>query len=615
MALLTYNDFRYGMVSEELRRRCDIQSYQYSARLLENVVPIRTGGVRLRPGTSLSFTPPEGAARIIPFVVSVDLGYILAIAPGRLYIYGLDISGKYVDISGGGFIAPWETADEICEIQYTQDYEKVVLVQRNHPPFVVQRSGTAFSAGSIVLETSTDAFVYSYDDSGKETKSPLAYDYTGLFTLNNYPSVVAFCGSRLWFGASTEHPYRLWASRPFDHFNFQTEYYYNRIDDSVTSEQYLDAIQGASETEEKLDDGNIWRVEKDVNPTMGTVTSTNAIYEPAADGALGDILGHREYDPETDTWGDPVYDGKSWTYAYSYTKPVYILDSTQRADSAMMLDMGLDRNETISWIAYGGAFLFVGTASTEWAIPSDANPQSYRIDRVDSCGSAMHIQPSYGSQSIFFVQSGGKRLRSIQSSSAGTAIGDLTYACSSILSAGVREMAWQRVPDPRLYAIMGDGSIAILCYDAAYQVSAWCVWTMQGIKAESIAVMDTPDGQDVYLLCSRGDEKGVLILTDSETSDWGGNDFIAHIETNFIDTLSTVLYTKRTYRVGVDSMKTRFKAGVPGTTLSSSYDFNYRMIMVYPWTTPSFEGLSVEIESLPGEPFILLTLVVETEVS
>ena len=616
MALLTYNDFRYGMVSEELRRRCDIQAYQYSARRLENVVPIRTGGIRLRPGTALSFTPPEGTVRIIPFIVSVDESYIFAITTSRLHIFGLDINGGWTDISDEGFASPWTTAEEIREIQYAQDYEKSVMVQRNHPPFIVQKGTSGgWSAGNITLDSATDAYTYAYDEEGNETKTALSYDYGGLFTLNNFPSVVAFCGQRLWFAASTEHPYRLWASQPGRHMSFQTEYYYNRIDESVTSEQYLDAIQGASETEEELDDGNKWMVSKEVNATLGVVTVTNAIYEVLEGGTLGDILGHRVYDRETNSWSDPVYDGKNNIQSYKYTSTVYTLDSIQRADSAMQLDMGLDRNETISWIAYGGAYLFVGTASTEWAIPADANPQSYRIDMVDSCGSVRHMQPAYGAGSIFFVQSGGKRLRAIQSTSAGTGISDLTYTCSSILSSGVREMAWQRVPDPRLYAVMEDGSIAILCYDPAYQISAWCVWTMDGIKAESVAITDTPDGQDVFFLCSKGSGKGVLKLDSSATSDWGGNDFIAHIETNFIDTLQTVMYTKRTYRVGVDSMNTRFRAGVPGTTLSSAYDFSYRMIAVYPWTIPSAEGLSVEIESFPGEPFTLLSLVIETEVS
>ena len=75
--VITYNDFRYGMISEKLRRRVDLESYQKSARLLENMVPMRTGGVRLRPGTVLSFTPPTGTVRVIPFTISVREHYLL----------------------------------------------------------------------------------------------------------------------------------------------------------------------------------------------------------------------------------------------------------------------------------------------------------------------------------------------------------------------------------------------------------------------------------------------------------------------------------------------------------------------------------------------------------
>ena len=48
MSEVPYLDFRYGMVSEKLRRRSDISMYSNSAEKIENMVPMRTGGLKQR---------------------------------------------------------------------------------------------------------------------------------------------------------------------------------------------------------------------------------------------------------------------------------------------------------------------------------------------------------------------------------------------------------------------------------------------------------------------------------------------------------------------------------------------------------------------------------------
>ena len=628
--VITYNDFRYGMISEKLRRRVDLESYQKSARLLENMVPMRTGGVRLRPGTVLSFTPPTGTVRVIPFTISVREHYLLCLSLTRLYIYGLDINGSYSNTSAEGFVTKYSTVDEIREIQFAQDYEKIILVQRNHPPFVIQKGSTGgWSAGDIVLDASTDANVYTYDDEGNETKSPYSYDYNGLFTDNNFPSVVAFNGSRLWMGASTEHPYRMWASRPFEHFNFQTEEYYNSLDESVTTEQYLDAIKGAGEISEIIKDpvlgddeesnipGEIWIVSKTVDMASGAVISVNGIYEYSVSGERGTLLGHREYDSETDTWGDPVYDGSTWTYSYNYSKPVYRLEDTKTESVALMLDMAGNRDETISWLAANGSYIFVGTASSEKTMPSDINGLNQTNTQVASYGSAAFLQSCYGVKNIFYVQSGGKILRSITSDSDGAiAFKDETFQCPDILSAGVREMSWQRVQEPRLYAVLKDGTVAVLSYDIDYGVQGWCRWTFGDISIKSIAIIDDEEGQKVFFLAEdKEGALGVVSLQEGVYSDWGDGKFIGIVETALIDSQGTQMYTKKGYNVAVDSMGTRFKAYASGSSKASSFNYPDMLTRIPAYTNPSEKGLSYRFESFGGEDMILLCMMIEAEVA
>ena len=619
-SVVTYNDFRYGMVSEYMRRRTDLSIYQKSASLIENAVPIRTGGVRLRPGMVREADLSSiGAVRIIPFVISVREHYIIALCVGKLFIYGLSLSGAYEEITNGGFNTQY-TASEIEEIQVAHNYEYVVLVQRNHPPMVVEKSSTGgWNAHTIVLDTSTDAYNYTYDDDGTEHKSSVEYEYNGLFTANNYPSVAAFHASRLWLGAPTEHPYRMWASRPFQPFNFQTEDYYNYLDESVSVEQYLDATQGSGETSELLEEGKYcWRVSKTVNPSTGTVSVTSAVYMWDAESQdIGELVGHREYDPETDTWGDIVFDNSTWNYTYSYTKPVYKLDTIVREDSGMMLDMASDRDETISWLASSGEMIFVGTASSEWAMPSSINALTQTINKLTSYGSAPFMQSCYGVKNIFYVQSGGKLLRSIYTDGGGVAYSELTFQCSDILSGKVREMAWQRVPEPRLYCVLKDGTMAVLCYDQDYDINAWCRWSTEGYSYRSIAVIDDEDGQEVFILAEKAEDKSIVLLRiqDGVFKDDSDVDVVARIRTNNLDSAGTELYSKKSFRVAADSMRTRFKARMNSRSKAIAKDYDKDLVVLWNWTQPTNEGLRAEFESYPGEDMKLLSVMIETEVS
>ena len=609
--VITYNDFRYGMVSEYMRRRADLETYQKSASLIENAVPMRTGGVRLRPGIArIADLTSINAKRLIPFVISVREFYILVLSPKKLYIYGLGLSGVYEDLSKGGFEVGY-TEGEIPEVQTAQSYDMMVFAHKNHQPIVVQKGGTGgWSVGAISLVTSTGAYNYIYDEDGNETKSEASYDYEGLFSTNNFPGTVSFHASRLWFGGSIEHPYRMWASKPFDYFNFQTMAYYNYVDEGVSVNQYLDAIAGAGETREELSDGNYWIVTKTVDSQTGTVTVFSAIQDEG-----GSILGHKEYDRDSDTWGEPVYDGKSWSYTFKYTKAVYSIDTITREDSAMMLDMAAKGDESISWLAANGNLIFVGTASSEWAMPSSINALSQTNTNLAAYGSASFIPACYGVRNIFYVQSGGKKLRTIQTVDGSPSFGDLSYQCPEMLSAGVKEMSWQRVPEPRLYCILKDGTLAVLCYDTDYGLNAWCRWTSD-VLFRSVAVIDTEDGQEVFVLAERKDGQIHLCrFEDGVFTDDEDYDFTARIRTNNLDSSTMMLYTKKTFRIAADSMHTRFKARINNEPQAVAFNYSSDLVKLWNWTRPTDSGLRAEFESFPGEDMILLAVMIETEVS
>ena len=245
---------------------------------------------------------------------------------------------------------------------------------------------------------------------------------------------------------------------------------------------------------------------------------------------------------------------------------------------------------------------------------SSINGLSQSNSHIASYGSAPFLASCNGVKNIFYVQAGGKRLRTI-SMGEGVAYADLTYQCSDVLSAGVKEMAWQRVPEPRLYCILRDGTVAVLCYDSDYDINAWCVWKSD-LLFRSIAIVDTEDGQEVFFLAEDEGESILLLrLKEGAFSDDSTHPFTAKVRTNNLDSTDVMLYTKKTFRISADSMQTRFRAKVNGEPPAVAYDYSANLVKLWNWTDPTDRGLRVEFESFPGEDMILLAVITEMEVS
>ena len=77
MSDVPYLDFRYGMVSERLRRRSDLSMYSNSAEKIENMVPLRTGGLKQREGLKYKCLCSHTIARVVPLSVSDDKNFLV----------------------------------------------------------------------------------------------------------------------------------------------------------------------------------------------------------------------------------------------------------------------------------------------------------------------------------------------------------------------------------------------------------------------------------------------------------------------------------------------------------------------------------------------------------
>lgn len=579
------NDFRSGMVDEQFGYRSDLSIYNTSAHLLENVVVTHAGGLKQRPGlTFISLL--QGTKKLIPFTLSVREQYLIALKEKELHIFKKNTNGVWQDISAVGFYIP-HTEEELDEVRFTQNNQILVLVHRNHPPYIVSKTEEdAFRVAQITLDTDTDRVDVSTDSSGNETETEFQYDYGGLFTQNNYPSVCTFCSNRLWLGSSKENPGRLWASQPFKYNNFQDFAYYKVVDDAVTAEQYLKAVEAYTNKVVDNGDGTETRTSKTVSPD-GYVVITTGTYSQETGALIGE---------ET-------------TETFNYSTPAVTWEEYVREDSAMILDLASDRDEEIRWIAYVTDLIFVGTASSEWAMPFSITPQNASISKMSSYGSRENVPLCYGVRNVFYVQSGGRRLRSIARTNT-TSYMDLTIQCSDILSTKVVDMAWQRVQEPRLYVVLEDGDIRVLCYDEDYGLNAWVKWDYNK-NCVSVAVIDVAEGQEVYILF----DDGIIAMIDEDNLTDMGTTFEPHVITNCLDSFQLMILNKKIYNVNIFAGKTKFRCAKYGLPLRYPPNFGHRLIQMAITNDKDFrDGTQIEIVGEPGEEFRIHAVVTLMEV-
>jgi len=244
-------DFSLGELSPKLRGRFDSPVYQHGASLIKNAIPAPQGGFSIRPGTEqLGETNTNAKVRLIPFLISVDLSYVLefghvtAAEHGYIRIWK---AGALLMTTGPAILefTTHYSASELPEIQYTQDDTRIVFTHQNRPPACLEF-------------TATDAFTYSDAISFTGNSGEVPFQ-----TSTNYPRACQFHEGRLWFASTQTQPGAIWASKPYEYSNFT---FFDTI--SSTSRQLKDPATWANPLVPEFEN---------VTTTRNIITSANAI--------------------------------------------------------------------------------------------------------------------------------------------------------------------------------------------------------------------------------------------------------------------------------------------------------------------------------------------------
>lgn len=177
-------------------------------------------------------------------------------------------------------------------------------------------------------------------------------------------------------------------------------------------------------------------------------------------------------------------------------------------ECAITVIVSSDQVDNIQWVTPGES-LFIGTEGGESLIKESNTgepfgPANVRLQPQTSKGSRA-IQPAKVADSILFVQRGGTKVHELvyDFNSDSFIVPDVTILSEHITKSGISRIAWE---DERciLWCIRKDGVLLGFTYDRQQKVIGWNRHVLGGGKAESCAVVDTPDaaGEDLYVSVS-----------------------------------------------------------------------------------------------------------------
>ena len=182
-------NFASGEISEKLAGRVDLQQYYQAAAKILNFEIEPTGGIYRRVGFN-RLLELDKQARIIPFIVDKDNSFICVFyaAPeateanpnpkGKIDIYKYT-GGGIEKITGDDtkqLITEYANIDEINEIQYAQDFDRMIFVQKNHAPLMLKYNAITniFEKGELQFDFSPDIKLDDdYQGTSEGAKDPL----------------------------------------------------------------------------------------------------------------------------------------------------------------------------------------------------------------------------------------------------------------------------------------------------------------------------------------------------------------------------------------------------------------------------------------------------------
>ena len=503
------NTFNAGELSPHMDARIDYEKYSSGQRTMENFIALPYGGALKRSGTQyIDTTQNNGIARLAPFSVGVDQGYIMEFADEFLGFVqnGVRLTNTLTTV--------YDESD-VFEIQLAQFADTMYLA---HPDYPVQKVTRTSTAPEFTIEEVEWAWPPVLDENTSDiTITPSAT--TGTVTLTASEALF-----------TSNHVGSTWVLRSPNESN-QVEL---DLSTSGTSSNLLiegewnfrtvgSGFEGVVEIQVSVDNKATWGTFREYeNPTTGTKVNYDRDGEESEfgvyyrmvftqDGAGGSGTAYLKSESPyingtveiTDYVSSTVVTGevitalgstntiKTWSEAAfsderGYPRTVEFFENRlffggtdyqvntiwasktdeytnfQTGDSDdSSLRLSINSDNIIEWML-GRNQLFIGTLGDEWILSggdssTPITPTTLLARRQTSFGSKDGIDALIASDSIMYLQRQGRKLREFEYSFEADQYRstDVTMIAEHITEGDILQIEEQQQPEPIVWCIRG----------------------------------------------------------------------------------------------------------------------------------------------------------------
>ncbi len=473
--------FSGGEFGASLFGRTDIAQYANACEIVENFLVRSYGSAISTPGTKYIATVSDSTlkTRLIKFVFNRSDAYAIEMGPKYFRFY---TNGGVVVTTG---TTPYQlthiySESEIFDVQFTQLNDVIWLTHPDHLPQKLTRLAAAswtiadfaFLGGPFMDENTNAAITITPSATTGTINITVSPTNSNLFTIST---------------GTLGHHNSYWAIGGLAQTNSTT----GLQEEGYVQITYVTNSYTATAT-----------VIKNLKVSTATTKWSEGAWS-AVRGYPARVTFHERRlffartaaEPQK-VWGSKVFEFDN-----------YALD-TQADDDALNLALASNESNEIQWLAsgksliaatYGGAFI-INSGSTEPITPSNANAS-------EEVGfGAEDIMPKRIGNFFYYIQRFGTKLRELfylWDFDTYKAV-DKTIFSPHILGDGVIDMDVAQHPEPILYCVLTNGTLATLAREVDQEVQAWSRQTTAGTYS-SIAIIPSQTGlyDEVWVIVER----------------------------------------------------------------------------------------------------------------
>lgn len=558
-------NFASGELSPTLNGRIDLQQYYQGAGELTNFDIIPTGGIKRRVGTEF-IGELHGNCRLISFIVDSNTSFVLEFIPGKIYIWHNGQKVQDIEQNDIYITTDYENLTEIKEIQFAQNYDTLVFVQKNHRPLELKYNFSELTFEKIesdfnfVPEVQLDdedgyiviaeenlpepefdgqfcilnGILYKWNESESKwetyTLNPEQDDE--LFTTEGkYPGCVTFFNNRLWFASTQDYCQRIYASAAPTTKDTQ---YHN----FATYKSFITVGKSLKNMDLHIITGNI--IQSNANRAQGdgtyrtTITSvsqdltqegllekditeyylTNIDLIPVGSKIVSVtnntiIFEHSTVFPISEDKIAQVFNVSLWKNTMQATAEDYEYNVVARnmttSDCSFFLELASDQNDGIKWLA-SGKQLVVGTESSVYNIPATVTALSISAEMNGRYGSDF-IQALPIADAVIFLAQGKKGVREYYYSPQEEAFKTNNIAIFAehlLQESAIVDFDYMTNPYNKLLLTRTDGKIAVMLYDKTNGIMGWYRIQLGSGSVKSLCtIRGTQDKDIIYVAVER----------------------------------------------------------------------------------------------------------------